>query len=339
MENNNLMVSGTPHIRSNETITSIMRDVIIALCPAAIMGVIFFGLSALIEIIVSILSCIFFEWLYEKITKKPCTIKDLSAVVTGLLLAMNLPALDLSTNFAAAIWMPFVGSFFAIIIAKMLFGGLGQNFINPALAGRAFLLASYPTLMSGGAFRPTNFMNVDATTYATPLSAIKEGTLTSVTSNDLVNALIGNMGGTIGETCAIALILGGIYLIAKKVISWKTPVVYIATVFVFTYIFKLIGGDAGAVRMPVYELFTGGLMLGAFFMATDYSSTPVTPKGKIIMGLGCGFITVLIRVYGGYPEGVSYSILLMNLVTPLIDKYTTPKKFGYVKPVKVKEVK
>ena len=337
MGNNNLMVSGTPHIRSNETITSIMRDVVIALCPAAIMGIIFFGISAAIEIAMCIASCIVFEYLYNKIAKKPNTIHDLSAVVTGLLLAMNLPALNMSAHPIAVFAMPIIGSLFSIVIAKMLFGGLGQNFINPALAGRAFLVASYPTLMTGSAFGPTNFMKgVDAATYATPLAQIKEA---GALNTSFIDLLVGNCGGTIGETCAIALILGGIYLIVKKVISWRTPVVYIATVLVLTYIFKLSGIEAASARQPIKELFAGGLMLGAFFMATDYASTPVTPKGKIIMGLGCGIITVLIRVFGGYPEGVSYSILLMNLAAPLIDRYTAPKKFGYVKPVKVKEVK
>lgn len=337
MGNNNLMVSGTPHIRSNETITSIMRDVVIALCPAAIMGIIFFGISAAIEIAMCIASCIVFEYLYNKIAKKPNTIHDLSAVVTGLLLAMNLPALNMSAHPIAVFAMPIIGSLFSIVIAKMLFGGLGQNFINPALAGRAFLVASYPTLMTGSAFGPTNFMKgVDAATYATPLAQIKEA---GALNTSFIDLLVGNCGGTIGETCAIALILGGIYLIVKKVISWRTPVVYIATVLVLTYIFKLSGIEAASARQPIQELFAGGLMLGTFFMATDYASTPVTPKGKIIMGLGCGIITVLIRVFGGYPEGVSYSILLMNLAAPLIDRYTAPKKFGYVKPVKVKEVK
>jgi electron transport complex protein RnfD len=316
-----------------------MRDVIIALVPAAVMGIIYWGVSAAIIIAVSIASCVFFEAIFNILAKKEQTIGDFSAVVTGLLLAMNIPALDLSSDLATCIWMPIVGAFVAIIIGKQVFGGLGQNFINPALLGRAVLLASYPTKMSGGAFRPTNFMTgIDAATYATPLTDIKAGNITAVSGSDMLNAIIGNIGGTIGETCAIALILGGIYLIARKVISWRVPVTYIATVFIFTYILKLCGGDAAG-RIPYYEIFTGGLMLGAFFMATDYASTPVTPKGKIIMGLGCGIITVLIRVYGGYPEGVSYSILLMNLCTPLIDRFTAPKKFGFVKPVKAKEVK
>lgn len=335
MENNNLMVSSTPHIRSKETVSSVMRDVIIALVPAAIAGVIFFGVGAAIVIAMCILSCVVFETLFNKIAKKPNTVHDLSAVVTGLLLAMNLPAYNLNEHPIAAFAIPVVGSFFAIVIAKQLFGGIGKNFMNPALAGRAFLLASYPTLTTGSIFGPTNFMSVEASTYATPLAVIKAG---SVPDSSIVDALIGNIGGTIGETCAILLILGGLYLIFKKVISWRIPVVYIATVFIFTYFLQAVGVEAALNRMPVYELFSGGLMLGAFFMATDYSSSPVTPTGQLLMGLGCGILTTLIRVFGGYPEGVSYSILLMNLCVPLIDRFTAPKKFGYVKPVKVKEV-
>lgn len=332
--NNNLMVSSSPHIRSKETVSGVMRDVVIALVPATVMGIIFFGLSAAIMIAVSIIAAMAWETIYNKIAKKPNTIKDFSAIITGLLLALNMPALPLSEHPIAVFVMPIIGTGFAIIIAKQLFGGLGQNFINPALAGRAFLVASYPTLMTGSAFKATNFM-IEAETYATPLASMKEG---GAYGADLISGLIGNTGGTIGETCAIALILGGIYLIYKKVISWRIPVLYIGTVLVFTYIFKLCGIE-GAVNRDFTEIFYGGLMLGAFFMATDYASSPVTPTGQLIMGFGCGFITVLIRVFGGYPEGVSYSILLMNLCVPLIDRWTSPKKFGYVKPVKVKEVK
>lgn len=343
---NNLMVSSSPHIRSQETVSSVMRDVIIALLPATVMGIIFFGVSAAVIIAVSIAAAICWETIYNKIAKKNNTIKDCSAVITGLLLALNMPALSFSEHPFAIFILPIVGTGVAIIIAKQLFGGLGQNFINPALAGRAFLVASYPTLMTGTIFKPTNFLDVsavtsatsaavDAATYATPLSSMKAGTGYGA---DLIQGLIGNTGGTIGETCAIALIIGGIYLIYKKVISWRIPVLYIGTVLVFTYILKLCGVE-GAVNRNYTELFYGGLMLGAFFMATDYASSPVTPLGQLIMGFGCGFITVLIRVFGGYPEGVSYSILLMNLCVPLIDRWTAPKKFGYVKPVKVKEVK
>ena len=327
---NNLMVSSTPHIRSKDSISSVMRDVVIALIPAAIMGVVYFGARAAAIIAISIISSVVFEALYQKAAKQPVTVSDFSAVITGLLLAMNLPS-------TAPFWVPVVGAFFAIIIVKQLFGGLGQNFMNPALGARAFLVASYPAHTTGAAFGATSYGVIgalDATTQATPLAQIKEGAIT-VSQNDIINALVGNIGGCIGETCAIALILGGIYLIARKVISWKIPVTYILTVFVLTFIFKATGIAPN--RVPVYELFTGGLMLGAFFMATDYASSPVTPNGQIIMGIGCGILTTLIRVFGGYPEGVSYSILLMNLCVPLIDRYTRPTIFGAVK--KAKEAK
>ena len=221
----NFVVSGTPHVRSKESIQSIMRDVIIALVPATAAGIYYFGLRALILIVAAIISAVFFEWLYEKITKKPVTINDLSAVVTGLLLAMNLPA-------SAPVWVAIVGSAFAIIFAKQLFGGLGQNFINPALAGRAFLLASYPTEMT--TWVVPNGLAADAATYATPLAQLKNGTLDA----SLGQLVLGQVGGTIGETCAIALIIGGIYLLYKHVISWKIPVIYIATVFI---LFAVIG--------------------------------------------------------------------------------------------------
>ncbi len=309
MENSKYIVSSTPHIRSNDSTQNIMRDVIIALTPASLMGIWFFGLNALLLIVISIASCVFFEAGFQKITKQKITITDLSAVVTGLLLAMNLPV-------SSPFWIPIVGGFFAIVIAKQLFGGIGQNFINPALAARAFLLASYPTEMTS--FTAPLGANVDAVSYATPLALLKQGAF-QPQSIDYVNALAGNIGGCIGETCAVALICGGLYLLMRKIISWRIPTTYIATVFILTWIFG---------RTPVYEILIGGLMLGAFFMATDYSSSPVTPKGQIIMGIGCGILTSLIRIYGGYPEGVSYSILLMNLAVPLIDRYTKPKVFG-----------
>ena len=317
----NFVVSGTPHVRSKESIQSIMRDVIIALVPATAAGIFYFGIPALILIIAAIASAVFFEWLYQKITKKPITISDLSAVVTGLLLAMNLPA-------AAPIWVAIVGSAFAIIFGKQLFGGLGQNFINPALAGRAFLLASYPTEMTTWT-APVGFSGADAVAVATPLAEMKTGALPTASVMELA---MGNVGGCIGETCAIALILGGVYLIVKHVISWKIPVIYIATVLVLT---TLIGRHG--VRMPIHELFAGGLMLGAFFMATDYASSPVTPKGQVIFAVGCGLITTLIRIFGGYPEGVSYSILIMNCCVPLIERFTEPTIFGALP--KVKEAK
>ena len=315
----NFVVSGTPHVRSKESIQSIMRDVIIALVPATAAGIYYFGLRALILIVAAIISAVFFEWLYEKITKKPVTINDLSAVVTGLLLAMNLPA-------SAPVWVAIVGSAFAIIFAKQLFGGLGQNFINPALAGRAFLLASYPTEMT--TWVVPNGLAADAATYATPLAQLKNGALGA----SLKQLVIGQVGGTIGETCAIALIIGGIYLLYKHVISWKIPVIYIATVFI---LFAVIGRHG--MRMPLQEIFAGGVMLGGIFMATDYASSPVTPKGQVIFAVGAGLLTYLIRTFGGYPEGVSYSILIMNCCVPLIERFTEPTIFGALP--KTKEAK
>ena len=315
----NFVVSGTPHVRSKESIQSIMRDVIIALVPATAAGIYYFGLRALILIVAAIISAVFFEWLYEKITKKPVTINDLSAVVTGLLLAMNLPA-------SAPVWVAIVGSAFAIIFAKQLFGGLGQNFINPALAGRAFLLASYPTEMT--TWVGPNGLAADAATYATPLAQLKNGALDA----SLKQLVMGQVGGTIGETCAIALIIGGIYLLYKHVISWKIPVIYIATVFI---LFAVIGRHG--MRMPLQEIFAGGVMLGGIFMATDYASSPVTPKGQVIFAVGAGLLTYLIRTFGGYPEGVSYSILIMNCCVPLIERFTEPTIFGALP--KTKEAK
>ena len=315
----NFVVSGTPHVRSKESIQSIMRDVIIALVPATAAGIYYFGLRALILIVAAIISAVFFEWLYEKITKKPVTINDLSAVVTGLLLAMNLPA-------SAPVWVAIVGSAFAIIFAKQLFGGLGQNFINPALAGHAFLLASYPTEMT--TWVVPNGLAADAATYATPLAQLKNGTLDA----SLGQLVMGQVGGTIGETCAIALIIGGIYLLYKHVISWKIPVIYIATVFI---LFAVIGRHG--MRMPLQEIFAGGVMLGGIFMATDYASSPVTPKGQVIFAVGAGLLTYLIRTFGGYPEGVSYSILIMNCCVPLIERFTEPTIFGALP--KTKEAK
>jgi len=316
----NFVVSGTPHVRSKESIQSIMRDVIIALVPATAAGIYYFGINALILIIAAIVSAVAFEAICQKVMKKPVTVSDLSAVVTGLLLAMNLPA-------AAPVWVAIVGSAFAIIFGKQLFGGLGQNFINPALAGRAFLLASYPTEMTTWSV-PNGLEVADAATYATPLAQLKAGYLDA----SLGELMLGQCGGTIGETCAIALIIGGVYLLYKHVISWKIPVIYIATVAI---LFAVIGRQG--VRMPLQEICAGGVMLGGIFMATDYASSPVTPKGQIIFAVGAGLITYLIRTFGGYPEGVSYSILIMNCCVPLIERFTEPTIFGALP--KTKEAK
>lgn len=317
----NFVVSGTPHVRSKESIQSIMRDVIIALVPATAAGIYYFGMNALVLVIAAIVSAVAFEALCQKVMKKPVTVSDLSAVVTGLLLAMNLPA-------AAPVWVAIVGSAFAIIFGKQLFGGLGQNFINPALAGRAFLLASYPTEMTTWSV-PNGLEVADAATYATPLAQLKAGNLEA----SLGELMLGQCGGTIGETCAIALIIGGVYLLYKHVISWKIPVIYIATVAI---LFGVIGRQG--VRLPLQEIMAGGVMLGGIFMATDYASSPVTPKGQIIFAVGAGLITYLIRTFGGYPEGVSYSILIMNCAVPLIERFTEPTIFGALPKAK-KEAK
>lgn len=309
------MVSGTPHIRSCDNISDIMLDVIIALSPAMVMAAYYFRFQAIYLMLISVCSSVVFEMIYQKSTKKPITINDFSAVVTGLLLSFNLPA-------SAPLWLPVVGSFFAIVIVKQLFGGLGQNFMNPALASRAFLLASYPAALTNWSISPV--AAADGVSSATPLTMIKDGVSFSPEMSDIINALIGYKGGCIGETCAIALIIGGLYLIARQVISWKIPLFYIGTVAILSFAF----GRQGA---PLYDILTGGLLLGAFFMATDYSSSPVTPNGRIIFAVGCGVLTIVIRTFSkSYPEGVSYSILIMNLAVPLIERFTQPKVFGEV---------
>ncbi len=325
MLNNRLIVSSSPHVRSDETVQKIMLDVVIALMPALVVGTFFFGFRALLVTLISIGSCILFEHLWHKMSNKPSAISDLSAVVTGMLIAFNVPV-------TVPLWLPIVGSFFAIIVVKQLFGGLGQNFMNPALAARAFLLASWPVSMTKWVQPFTTlpiFDKVDVISSATPLGMIK-GTevIAGQVLPSYMDLFVGNIGGCIGETSALALILGGGYLLFRKVINWRIPTTFILTVAVMTFIFGKSGfftGDA------LYHVLSGGLILGAFYMATDYSSSPVTPKGHIIMGIGCGIITSVIRLYGGYPEGVSYSILLMNVAAPLIDRYTVPKKFGEVK--------
>ncbi|MBE6064135.1 RnfABCDGE type electron transport complex subunit D [Clostridium cochlearium] len=302
-------VSSSPHIREKHTTQSIMRDVIIALLPATVAGVYFFKMEALLIILASVISCVLAEYIWQKATNQKVTISDLSAVVTGLLLAFNLPA-------SAPLWLPIIGGFFSIIIVKQFFGGLGQNIVNPALAGRAFLLASWPVQMTT--------WTLDGATTATPLAILKGAEATGATLPSLMDAFVGHVGGCIGETSALALLLGGAYLIYKKVIDWKIPATFIGTTLIITAI-------AGRAGNPIYELFVGGLMIGAIFMATDYATCPITPKGRIIFGVGCGVITSLIRIFGGYPEGVSYSILIMNLFVPLIERWTTPRTFGKVK--------
>ncbi len=304
-----LLGTAAPHILSERNVTSVMRDVIIALIPAIIGSIYFFGFNAIKLTLIAVVAAVLTEFIIQKLTKKPVAITDLSAVITGILLAFNIPP-------TAPWWIAVIGSVFAIAIAKQAFGGIGQNFINPALAGRAMLLASWPVIM-------TTWVSpgADAVSTATPLALLKTGGELP----PLFDTFIGNIGGTIGETSVVLLLIGGIYLMVRGVISWRTPLTYILTVAIMTLIF------GGGVTPMLYHLCSGGLMLGAFFMATDYPTTPITPKGKIIFGIGAGILTAVIRLKGGYPEGVSYSILLMNLATPLIEKFTQPKVFGEVK--------
>lgn len=313
-----LLVSSSPHVRATHTTQSIMRDVIIALMPALIAAIWVYGLHALVLTAVSVACCVLFEWLFEKMFKKTVTIKDLSAVVTGLLLAYNIPA-------NASIFVVVVGAFVAIILAKQLFGGIGQNFINPALAARAFLLSAYSTQMRTFMVPAPGklFMGADVVTGATPLELLKNGVTEGLPT--LADAFLGNIGGCIGEASALALLIGAAYLLIKKVIAWHIPACYIGTVFVLTFLLN--GFD---LYQSFYGLFLGGLMLGAFFMATDYTTSPMTVKGQVIFAIGMGVMTTVIRLYGGYPEGVSYSILFMNLLVPLIDKYIKKRRFGEV---------
>ncbi len=299
----------SPHIRTSETVDKVMYDVIIALVPALLMAVYVFKTRALIVTAVSVIFCMLTELVFNKIRKVECTLHDGSAIVTGLLFAFVIPV-GMSLEYVA------IGAIVSIALGKMLFGGLGQNVFNPALIGRAFIQASWPVAI-------TSF-TLDGVAGATMLDAMKRSLpeILIKDGNPYVEAFIGRMGGCIGETSALALIIGGIYLIYKKQIDWKTPVIIIGTVAVLT-------GIAG--RDPLMHVLSGGLMLGAFFMATDMVTSPVTPKGKIIYAFGIGALIALIRTKGGYPEGTAFSILIMNGVTPLINRYTMPKKFGEVK--------
>ncbi len=320
-----LIVTESPHVRSNNSTSGIMLDVCIALLPALIAGAFVFGLRAIALTIVCVASAIFFEWLWCKILKKPSSIGDLSAAVTGLLLAMNLPV-------TMPYWMAILGSLFAIVIVKQFFGGIGHNFMNPALAARAFLLTSWAQAMTSWA-KPFSYValfnSTDAVTSATPLELIKQGGGELPSYMDL---FLGKIGGCIGEVSTAALLVGAAYLLVKRVISLKIPASYILTVAVLTFVFG--GKDGLFTGDALYHVMSGGLILGAFFMATDYVTTPYTPKGQVVFGIGCGLLTAIIRLWGGYPEGVSYSILLMNILAPLIDKFTAPKRFGAVKQKK-----
>ena len=323
-----LVVTSSPLLRNTAASTrGIMGDVILAMLPTALAAVWFFGAGALSLILVSVISAVLAELIYQRLTHQKSTIGDLSAVVTGMLLAFNLPA-------NAPWWMAAIGSILAIVLVKQMFGGIGQNFINPALAARTILMLSWAGLMAatavpaGGQLFGLTAVEADAVASATPL----------VNSNySLWQLFIGEVPGMLGETCKLTLILGGVYLIFRRVIDWRVPVAFIATAFILFWI------ETGAVYLPgstdsaLYQVLSGGLILGAFFMATDYVTCPVTKWGRVIMGIGCAAMLFVIRTYGSYPEGCSFGILFMNVLTPLIDKWTTPKTFGAVKPAKAEK--
>ena len=324
-----LTVSASPHVRSKDTTTGIMLDVIIALVPALVMSVVYFGLRALVLTAVCVVSCVAFEYISRKVMKRNNTLGDLSAIVTGIILAFNLPA-------TLPLWMAVIGSLIAIVVVKQMFGGIGQNFVNPAMTARIILMTSFPTAMAKWVVPFTDTWSADAVTSATPMATLATLKPLDVSAAadalpSLTDMLIGKHGGSMGEVCSIALIVGGLYLIARKVISPIIPFTFIGTVAVFMFL-----TGKGNIDFVAYELLGGGLMLGAFFMATDYSTSPINKKGKIIFGIGCGLITSLIRIFGSLPEGVSFSIILMNILVPHIENMTTPKPFGAVKEKKAK---
>lgn len=309
---NKLIVSSSPHIYKDESVEKIMWMVILSLIPAGIAGVIIFGIKALKVIILGVISAVISEWFLQRLTKRRITLSDGSAFLTGLLLSYNLPP-------NVPFWIPILGSFFAISIGKQIFGGLGQNIFNPALVGRIFLVASWPRYMTH--FSPP--LGYDALTSATPLALLKEGR--GFERLSYIELFLGKKPGCIGEVCILALLLGAVFLLIRGYISWHIPFTYIGTVGLFTYVFGpkgLFTGDW------IFHILSGGLILGAFFMATDYVTSPLTHKGQIIFGLGCGLITAVIRLWGGNPEGVTYSILIMNAFTPIIDRYTKNRIYG-----------
>ncbi|MFI0429967.1 RnfABCDGE type electron transport complex subunit D [Mariniflexile sp. HMF6888] len=335
MSNQPIIVSASPHVHSDRTSKKLMYDVIIALIPAFLVSIYVFGMSALIVTSVAIISCVLFEYLIQKyLLKSDVTITDGSALLTGILLAFNLPS-------NLPIWMVVIGALVAIGIAKLSFGGLGFNIFNPALVGRVFLLVSFPVQMT---MWPTAIENnttlVDAVTGATSLGTIKEGLLAGDTMTEIstripsaIDMLFGFTGGSLGEMSALALLLGGVYLIIRKVISWHIPITLILTMVVFTGVFWVINPEHYA--NPVIHILSGGAILGAFFMATDLVTSPMTKKGMVIFAIGIGVLTVLIRLFGAYPEGISFAILIMNAFVPLMNKYFKPRRFGSKIKVKI----
>ena len=322
-----LTISSSPHVHSKITTAVIMRDVIIALIPALIAAVWFFGFRALTLTLVSAAGCVFFEWGYRKLLNKPQTVGDWSAVVTGVLIAFVCPV-------SLPFWTVLIADFFAIVLVKQLFGGIGMNIVNPALAARAFLF-SWPSLMSGSWVKPGTWLpafsaaSVDGLTSATPMEALAAGQLPT---DSLFDLFMGKVGGSMGEISALALLLGGLYLVVTRVISLRIPLAYLLTVAVITFLFPL--GGCARVDWMLCQLLSGGLLLGAIFMATDYTTSPITRGGQIAFGIGCGLLTVALRYFGSYVEGVSYAILIMNCCVGFFDKLGIPRRFGLGKKAK-----
>ena len=322
----NFTISPSPHVHGGDSIEKNMYGVLIALVPTFIFSIVFFGLGAILVTLTSVVACLVFEYVIQKyLMKQRPTIWDGSAIITGVLLAFNLPS-------SLPLWIVVIGALVAIGIGKMSFGGLGNNIFNPALVGRVFLLISFPVQMTTWPV-PNGFATADAVTGATPLALVKEAVKNGQAVGDALssagfstgNLILGNMGGSLGEVAAIGLLLGFAYMLIRKIISWHIPVAIFATVIVFSGILDL--ADPAQFAGPVFHLFTGGLMLGAIFMATDYVTSPMTHKGMLIYGVGIGLLTVIIRVFGAYPEGMSFAILIMNGFTPLINRYCKPRRF------------
>ena len=314
-----LIVSSSPHFNGKKTTQNIMLDVIIALTPAMIASVILFGFRAMVVILTCIASCVLSEYICRRVMKRSQTVGDLSCVVTGILLALNLPV---TINPLISVF----GGVIAIVVVKQMFGGIGQNFVNPALTARIILMNSFPARMTHWTAAFDYSATADAVTTATPLGILSEGARGQLPS--YLDMFLGKTGGCLGETCALAILIGGIYLILRRVISPVIPVTYLATAALFSFLFG---------RDPLFDLLSGGLMLGAFFMATDYTTSPLYFWGRVVFAVGCGALTLVIREFGSLPEGVSYSIILMNILTPLIERYIKPRAFGLVKEKRTKE--
>lgn len=328
-----LTVSGSPHVHTDQSVPKVMYGVVIAMAPAMLVSFYFFGIGAAKVMLTSVLACLFFEWIIQKyVIKGPLTINDGSALVTGILLAFNVPS-------NLPVWITIIGAFVAIVIAKMSFGGLGKNPFNPALVGRVFLLMSFPVQMTTWPVPKPLFGGeslTDAITGPTTLGLVKEGLRAGKTVQEILpqlpeyaRELIGNQGGSLGEVSAIALLIGAIYMLLRKIITWHIPVSYLLSVVIFSGIFWLINPEI--YLDPLFHLITGGMMLGIFYMATDMVSSPINYRGMIIFGVGCGVLTMVIRLWGSYPEGVSFAILIMNAFTPLINRGIKPRRFGIAK--------